>query len=97
VGVALAGGARTEGETDTTNRGPSKGSRDKMSFALGTTCFIGLEVVFVLFVSVFWKAGQRQLQHLLFSASVFCCWLMWAIIYMAQMNPLVNPVLAGVD
>jgi V-type H+-transporting ATPase subunit e len=39
----------------------------------------------------------RRLQHLLFSASVFCCWLMWAIIYMAQMNPLVNPVLAGVD
>lgn len=38
-----------------------------------------------------------RLQHLLFSASVFCCWLMWAIIYMAQMNPLVNPVLAGAE
>ena len=31
-----------------------------MGFALGTTCFIGLEVAFVLFVNMYWKAGQRQ-------------------------------------
>lgn len=36
-----------------------------------------------------------RLQHLLFATSVFCCWMMWAIIYMAQMNPLVVPVLSG--
>ena len=31
-----------------------------MSFAWGTTCFIGLEVVFILFVNMYWKAGNRQ-------------------------------------
>lgn len=30
----------------------------------------------------------------MFGASVFCCWFMWAIIYMAQMNPLIRPVLS---
>lgn len=38
---------------------------------------------------------NARLQHLLFATSVFCCWMMWAIIYMAQMNPLVVPVLSG--
>jgi V-type H+-transporting ATPase subunit e len=33
------------------------------------------------------------LPHLLFASSVFCCWMMWGIIYMAQMNPLVLPVM----
>eukprot|EP00227_Mantoniella_beaufortii_P007955 CAMPEP_0197577932 /NCGR_PEP_ID=MMETSP1326-20131121/2368_1 /TAXON_ID=1155430 /ORGANISM="Genus nov. species nov., Strain RCC2288" /LENGTH=48 /DNA_ID= /DNA_START= /DNA_END= /DNA_ORIENTATION= len=41
------------------------------------------------------RGGNNQLKYLLYSSSVFCCWLMWAIIYMAQMNPLVNPVLAA--
>ena len=38
---------------------------------------------------------NARLQHLLFATSVFCCWMMWAIIYMAQMNPLVVPILSG--
>ena len=42
-------------------------------------------------------APPLRLQHLLFGTSVFCCWMMWAIIYMAQMNPLVRPVLNGGD
>ena len=61
----------------------------------GTSFFIALEVCFYFFVNTNWKAGDRQLQHLLFATSVFCCWMMWAIIYMAQMNPLVVPVLSG--
>jgi len=30
----------------------------------------------------------------MYGASVFCCWFMWAVIYMAQMHPLVRPVLS---
>ena len=46
----------------------------------------------------YWKPGYfNTLNTWTPGSSVFCCWLMWAIIYMAQMNPLVNPVLAGAD
>ncbi|KAF7046042.1 hypothetical protein CFC21_055097 [Triticum aestivum] len=24
-----------------------------------------------------------------------CCWMMWAIVYLAQMKPLINPILSG--
>ena len=29
----------------------------------------------------------------MYGTSVLCCWFMWAVIYMAQMAPLVRPVL----
>jgi len=44
----------------------------------------------------FWRAKditERRLYFLLGVTSAFCMWLMWVIIYMAQMNPLVKPIL----
>jgi V-type H+-transporting ATPase subunit e len=37
--------------------------------------------------------GRRSFLHVMYGTSVFCCWFMWAVIYMAQMTPLVRPVL----
>jgi V-type H+-transporting ATPase subunit e len=37
--------------------------------------------------------GRRRFLHVMYGTSVFCCWFMWAVIYMAQMTPLVRPVL----
>lgn len=36
-----------------------------------------------------------RLPQLLVGTAVFCCWMMWAIVYIGQMYPLVNPVLSG--
>ncbi|KQK19668.1 V-type proton ATPase subunit e1 [Brachypodium distachyon] len=27
--------------------------------------------------------------------ATICCWMMWAIVYLAQMKPLINPILSG--
>lgn len=36
---------------------------------------------------------DRRFLHVMYATSVFCCWFMWAVIYLAQMTPLVKPVL----
>jgi|TARA_B100000683_G_scaffold234546_1_gene237805 V-type H+-transporting ATPase subunit e len=28
----------------------------------------------------------------MYGTSVLCCWFMWAVIYLAQMTPLIKPV-----
>jgi len=37
--------------------------------------------------------AHRRFLHVMYATSVFCCWFMWAVIYLAQMTPLVKPVL----
>ncbi|XP_020271591.1 V-type proton ATPase subunit e1-like [Asparagus officinalis] len=41
------------------------------------------------------RGSSTNLFHmtLLITATV-CCWMMWAIVYLAQMNPLIVPVLS---
>ena len=41
--------------------------------------------------------GRRRFLHVMYGTSVFCCWFMWAVIYLAQMTPLVRPVLQAKD
>ncbi|EEH58128.1 H+-or Na+-translocating f-type, v-type and A-type ATPase superfamily [Micromonas pusilla CCMP1545] len=65
-----------------------------MGLALGTVLFLALEAAFALFVNARWRAHDRGLKHVLFAASVFCCWLMWAIVYASQMHPLIRPVIS---
>lgn len=65
-----------------------------MGFWGGTALFIALEVAFVLWVR--FTGGSRtnnSLHYLLYSTSVFCCWMMWALVHVAQTHPLVSPVL----
>ena len=40
-----------------------------------------------------WTSGEEALVHVLVATAVVCCYMAWAIIYVAQSHPLVNPVL----
>ncbi|CAI5486786.1 unnamed protein product [Closterium sp. Naga37s-1] len=56
-------------------------------FALG---FLGCVLVRVLYD----KGPSTNLLHVtLVITATICCWLSWAIVYMAQMHPLVVPIL----
>ncbi|XP_078174087.1 ATPase, V0 complex, subunit E [Carex rostrata] len=42
------------------------------------------------------RGPSTNLFHLtLVVTATVCCWMMWAIVYLAQMNPLINPILSG--
>ncbi|KAH7663466.1 V-type H+-transporting ATPase subunit e protein [Dioscorea alata] len=42
------------------------------------------------------RGPSTNLFHLtLIITATVCCWMMWAIVYLAQMNPLIVPVLNG--
>ncbi|KAM0947506.1 putative ATPase, V0 complex, subunit e1/e2 [Dioscorea sansibarensis] len=42
------------------------------------------------------RGPSTNLFHLtLIITATVCCWMMWAIVYLAQMNPLIVPVLSG--
>ena len=41
-----------------------------------------------------WTSGEEALVHVLVLTAVVCMWLAWAIVYLAQVHPLVNPVLS---
>jgi V-type H+-transporting ATPase subunit e len=64
-----------------------------MSFWVGTLVFLAIQALVTLGVNFLAKPGSRGLPHILGCTAVFQCWLMWAIVYIAQMNPLVLPEL----
>ncbi|EOA17639.1 hypothetical protein CARUB_v10006005mg [Capsella rubella] len=44
------------------------------------------------------KGPSTNLLHLtLVITATVCCWMMWAIVYIAQMNPLIVPILSEVE
>lgn len=59
----------------------------------GTLIYIGLGVAANIF-SFFVPAcrSDQSLTNLLIWLTVACCWLMWVITYMMQLNPLVAPI-----
>ncbi|CAD2219002.1 V-type H+-transporting ATPase subunit H [Angomonas deanei] len=61
-----------------------------MSILLGTLCFLLIAIVGVL-TSQLWAKSQNDLVRVLVMVGVFCCWMSWILIYMAQMNPLLLP------
>jgi V-type H+-transporting ATPase subunit e len=62
-----------------------------MGFWLGTLVFFLIQVVVTGAVNFYGKPGNKGLPHIMAFTAVFQCWLMWAIVYIAQMHPLVNP------
>ncbi|GBG86694.1 hypothetical protein CBR_g41757 [Chara braunii] len=65
-----------------------------MSFAIGTLVFLIVSFVGSLGVRLFYNQNPATnlLNITLVNTAVVCCWLTWAIVYMAQMHPLVNPI-----
>ncbi|CCW68740.1 unnamed protein product [Phytomonas sp. Hart1] len=62
-----------------------------MGLLLGTFIYILLGLIGV-FVAPIWSRTQTELIRVLWILATFCCWMSWALIYMAQMNPLQLPV-----
>ena len=62
----------------------------------GTLVYGGLGVL-AQFGSRFFPAAQsdKSLTNLLIWLTVACCWLMWVITYMMQLNPLIEPIVAA--
>jgi len=67
--------------------------RNIMGFWGTTFAFCVLEGACAAYINATGIRGANHLKHLLSVTAVVCMWMMWAIIYMAQMHPLVQPVM----
>ncbi|KAH0941996.1 hypothetical protein HID58_001633 [Brassica napus] len=50
-----------------------------------------------LFFFFLFLALWNRLHFTLVITATVCCWLMWAIVYIAQMKPLIVPILSEVE
>ncbi|KAM0909229.1 hypothetical protein ACQ4PT_014945 [Festuca glaucescens] len=68
-----------------------------MGFLVTSGIFLLAGIVGCLFSLLCCNRGpSTNLFHLtLVSTATVCCWMMWAIVYLAQMKPLINPILSG--
>jgi V-type H+-transporting ATPase subunit e len=62
-----------------------------MGFWLGTLIFFLIQVVVTGSINLFSKSPNKGLTHVMGCTAVFQCWLMWGIVYLAQLNPLIFP------
>nr|XP_043607004.1 V-type proton ATPase subunit e1 [Erigeron canadensis]XP_043607006.1 V-type proton ATPase subunit e1 [Erigeron canadensis] len=67
-----------------------------MGFILTTLIFISIGIIACFCTRVCCNKGpSANLFHLtLVITATVCCWMMWAIVYLAQMNPLIVPILS---
>ncbi|CAM8905734.1 unnamed protein product [Rhodiola kirilowii] len=67
-----------------------------MGFVVTSLIFAMAGVILSLFVRICCNKGaSANLLHLtLVVTATVCCWLMWAIVYLAQLNPLIVPILS---
>ncbi|PRW39219.1 V-type proton ATPase subunit e1 [Chlorella sorokiniana] len=67
-----------------------------MGFWLGTVVFLVLEALGFSAVQFSSRPqSTKLLNHTLVASTIICCWLMWSIVYLAQMHPLIRPILQG--
>ncbi|KAI3820492.1 hypothetical protein L1987_08040 [Smallanthus sonchifolius] len=67
-----------------------------MGFVITTLTFIAIGIIACFCTRVCCNKGpSANLFHLtLVITATVCCWMMWAIVYLAQMNPLIVPILS---
>ncbi|XP_058742908.1 V-type proton ATPase subunit e2 [Vicia villosa] len=67
-----------------------------MGFVVTSLIFLVVGIIASLSTRIcFNKGPSSNLFHLtLVLTSTICCWMMWAIVYLAQMNPLIVPILS---
>ncbi|CAJ2629229.1 V-type proton ATPase subunit e2-like [Trifolium pratense] len=68
-----------------------------MGFVVTSLIFLLIGIIASFSTTIcFNKGSSSNLFHLtLVLTSTICCWMMWAIVYLAQMNPLIVPILSG--
>ncbi|XP_027939242.1 V-type proton ATPase subunit e2-like isoform X1 [Vigna unguiculata] len=72
------------------------GSGSDMGFSVTTLVFAVIGIVASLCTRICFNRGpSSNLFHLtLVLTATICCWMMWAIVYLAQMKPLIVPILS---
>ncbi|GAB2279850.1 hypothetical protein Dimus_014488 [Dionaea muscipula] len=68
-----------------------------MGFFVTTLIFVVIGIIASLYAKICCNSGpSKNLFHItLIMTATVCCWMMWAIVYLAQLNPLIVPVLNG--
>nr|ABK20987.1 unknown [Picea sitchensis] len=66
-----------------------------MGFLVTTLIFILSGILASLLVRLCYNKGPSAnlLHFTLVTTATVCCWMMWAIVYLAQLKPLVVPIL----
>ncbi|KAJ7556491.1 hypothetical protein O6H91_05G085800 [Diphasiastrum complanatum] len=66
-----------------------------MGFFVTTLLFFAVGFVASVALPFLYNKGPSEnLLHVtLVITAVVCCWLLWAIVYLAQLKPLINPIL----
>ncbi|CAO2833280.1 unnamed protein product [Amaranthus hypochondriacus] len=66
-----------------------------MGFFVTTLIFLVIGIIASLCTRICFNRGpSTNLFHqTLVITAIVCCWMMWAIVYLAQMKPLINPIL----
>ncbi|XP_047317776.1 V-type proton ATPase subunit e1-like [Impatiens glandulifera] len=67
-----------------------------MGFLVTTLIFVVIGFIASLCTRICFNQGpSKNLLHLtLVNTATTCCWMMWAIVYLAQMKPLIVPILS---
>ncbi|XP_008793546.1 V-type proton ATPase subunit e1-like [Phoenix dactylifera] len=67
-----------------------------MGFLVTTLIFFVAGVVAALSVRLCFNGGPsiNLLRFTLVVTATVCCWMMWAIVYLAQLKPLIVPILS---
>ncbi|GLU23839.1 hypothetical protein SLE2022_398150 [Rubroshorea leprosula] len=67
-----------------------------MGFLVTTLIFVVIGIIASLCTRICCNRGpSANLLHLtLVITATVCCWMMWAIVYLAQMKPLIVPILS---
>ncbi|GMP65197.1 hypothetical protein ACSBR1_028934 [Camellia fascicularis] len=67
-----------------------------MGFSVTSLIFVAIGFIVSLCTRICYNKGpSANLFHLtLVITATVCCWMMWAIVYLAQMKPLIVPILS---
>jgi V-type H+-transporting ATPase subunit e len=68
-----------------------------MGFGVITLYYLLAALLGSLGIRIWYNKGpaSNQMHVVLVNTAVICCYLMWAIVYLAQLKPLVVPILKG--
>ncbi|KAH7821947.1 putative ATP synthase subunit H [Monocercomonoides exilis] len=62
---------------------------DLMTIFIGSMIFLGIAIVATLFIGV---TKHKQIYLVYVWGTAFCAWFFWFLIFIAQMNPLIEPI-----
>ncbi|VFQ58665.1 unnamed protein product [Cuscuta campestris] len=70
-----------------------------MGIMVTTLVFVALGVLASFCATICFNRGpSTNLLHVtLIATATVCCWMMWGIVYLAQMKPLIVPILSEGD